>query len=183
MQAWDWTFHKKVWNPFTPSSPTTHLHKVCFSNFWMKFGNFLNNILTWKKNKIWKVSCQHSEPECSWQMSRLMTKPTKWSLHPAKTQISLAIRPGWSESSLSAWRNIGFSVTHWAHTAKTLIRLGGCPGWSKSSLGTCIIFDGFVIRRLKYLAAEDHRTLKSLTLLLLSYEPHHEKTVFKFSTS
>ena len=29
-------------------------------------------------------------------MSRLMTKPTKWSLHPAKTQISLGIRPVWS---------------------------------------------------------------------------------------
>ena len=35
-----------------------------------------------------------------------MTKPTKWSVRPAKTQISLGIRPVWSESSLSAWRNI-----------------------------------------------------------------------------
>ena len=40
------------------------------------------------------------------------------SVRPAKTQISLGIRPVWSESSLSAWRNIG-----------------GCPGWSESSLG------------------------------------------------
>ena len=31
----------------------------------------------------------------TWQMSRDMTKPTKW-LHPAKTQISLGIRPVWS---------------------------------------------------------------------------------------
>ena len=35
-------------------------------------------------------------------MSRRMTKPTKWSVRPAKTQISLGIRPVWSESSLCA---------------------------------------------------------------------------------
>ena len=35
-------------------------------------------------------------------MSCLMTKPTKWYVHPAKTQISLGIRPVWSESSLCA---------------------------------------------------------------------------------
>ena len=33
------------------------------------------------------------------KMSRLMTKPTKWLVRPAKTQISLGIRPVWSESS------------------------------------------------------------------------------------
>ena len=48
-------------------------------------------------------------------MSRLMSKPTKWPLRPAKTQISLATRPVWSASSLSAWRNIGSSATHRAH--------------------------------------------------------------------
>ena len=36
------------------------------------------------------------------QMSRLMTKPTKWRVRPAKTQISLGIRPVWSASSLCA---------------------------------------------------------------------------------
>ena len=35
-------------------------------------------------------------------MSRLMTKPTKKHLRPAKTQISLGICPVWSESSLCA---------------------------------------------------------------------------------
>ena len=33
---------------------------------------------------------------------RLMTKPTKWHVRPAKTQISLGICPVWSESSLCA---------------------------------------------------------------------------------
>ena len=35
-------------------------------------------------------------------LSRDMTKPNKMSVRPAKTQISLGIRPVWSESSLSA---------------------------------------------------------------------------------
>ena len=49
-------------------------------------------------------------------MNRLMIKPTKWPLRPAKTQISLGIHPVWSaESSLSAWSNIWSSATHWAH--------------------------------------------------------------------
>ena len=35
-------------------------------------------------------------------LSRIMTKPTKWHVRPAKTEISLGIRPVWSESSLCA---------------------------------------------------------------------------------
>ena len=48
-------------------------------------------------------------------MSRDMTKPTKW-VRPAKTQISLGIRPVWSESSLSAWRCLWSLAIHWAHS-------------------------------------------------------------------
>ena len=51
----------------------------------------------------------------------------------AKTQISLAICPVWSESSMSIRRKLGFLATHSAQ-AKTLIKLGGCPGWSESLL-------------------------------------------------
>ena len=40
----------------------------------------------------------------------------KMSVRPEKTQISLGIRPVWSESSLSAWRNLGSLATHWAHS-------------------------------------------------------------------
>ena len=36
------------------------------------------------------------------ELSRLMTKPTKWHVRQAKTRISLGIRPVWSESSLCA---------------------------------------------------------------------------------
>ena len=49
-------------------------------------------------------------------MSRLVTKPTKWHVRPAKTQISLGIYPVWSESSLSAWRKLGSLTTHWVHS-------------------------------------------------------------------
>ena len=38
------------------------------------------------------------------------------SVRPAKTQISLGIRPVWSESSLSAGRKFGSFATHWAHS-------------------------------------------------------------------
>ena len=37
-----------------------------------------------------------------YNLSRLMTKPTKWYVRPAKTQTSLGICPIWSESSLCA---------------------------------------------------------------------------------
>ena len=47
-------------------------------------------------------------------LSHLMTKPTKWHVRPAKTQIILGIRPVWSESSLSAWRKLRSLATHWA---------------------------------------------------------------------
>ena len=49
-------------------------------------------------------------------MSRLMTKPTKWHVRPAKTLISLGIHPVWSESSLSTWRKLGPLATHWVHS-------------------------------------------------------------------
>ena len=49
-------------------------------------------------------------------MSRDITKQTKWLCAPAKTQISLGIRPIWSESSLTAWRNFGSLATQWAHS-------------------------------------------------------------------
>ena len=39
-----------------------------------------------------------------WILSRRMTKPTKWPVRPAKTQISLAIHPVWPEPSLSTWK-------------------------------------------------------------------------------
>ena len=43
-------------------------------------------------------------------------KTNNVAVHPAKTQISLGIRPVWSESSLSTWRKLGSLATHWVHS-------------------------------------------------------------------
>ena len=59
-------------------------------------------------------------------------------MRPAKTQISLSIRPLWSESSLSAWRKRG-SLANQCAQVKTPIRLGECSSWSESSLGAHVI--------------------------------------------
>ena len=68
-------------------------------------------------------------------MSRLVTKPTKWSVRPVKTQISLGISAQ-SDQSLRCVLNEWLGTqAFFMRTAKTLIRLGGCPGWSESSLG------------------------------------------------
>ena len=66
-------------------------------------------------------------------------KINKVAVRPAKTQISLGIRPVWSESSLSKWRK--FEPRHdktnkvAVRQAKTQISLDIRPGWSESSLG------------------------------------------------
>ena len=82
-------------------------------------------------------------------MSRLMTKPTKWQMRPAKTQISLSIRPVWSESSLSAWRKLGSLATHWA-----LSKDSDQTGWMPSLIWVFAghsHFDGFLMRRLLHI--------------------------------
>ena len=43
-------------------------------------------------------------------------KTNKMSVRPAKTQISLGIRPAWSKPSLSARRKLGSLANHWAHS-------------------------------------------------------------------
>ena len=63
---------------------------------------------TYIGGESWHIVIRH--------LSRGMTINNKVSVRPAKTQISLGIRPGWSESSLFAWRNIGSLTTHWAHS-------------------------------------------------------------------
>ena len=57
----------------------------------MNDGNIMN---------MWAATWQNQQNECA----------------SAKTQISLDIRPVWSESLLSAWRKLGSLATHWAHS-------------------------------------------------------------------
>ena len=68
-----------------------------------------------------------------WQMSRLITKPTKWHVCTAKTQISLGICPvSWvfTVCMKEVW-----VLSYPLSTQRRLTRLGGCPGWAESSLG------------------------------------------------
>ena len=53
---------------------------------------------------------------------------------PGNTQLSLGIRPVWSESSLFAWRNIGSLATENVQN-KESDPAGRMPGWTESLLG------------------------------------------------
>ena len=69
--------------------------------------------LNWFKPDVriilfWKIGQVH--------LNSLMTKPTKWPVRPAKTQIRLGIRPVWSESLLFTWRKPGSWATQWAYS-------------------------------------------------------------------
>ena len=89
---------------------------------------FFLTLICWSKYFLFSIH-RNSFHSIKTYMSCLMTKPTKRSVRPAKTQISLGIRPVWSESSLCAqWEAEDPSFLHED-------RLGGCPGWSESSLG------------------------------------------------
>ena len=71
------------------------------------FAGFVKIGLKFQQN-ILKQWCWWFEP---WH-----DKTNKMSVRPVKTQISLGIRPVWSEPLLSAWRKLGSLATHWAHS-------------------------------------------------------------------
>ena len=107
-------------------------------------------------------------PILLYRMSCLMTKPTKWHVRPAKTQISLSIRPVWSESSLcTQWvvkrpmflhadsedsdqtgqmpRLIWVFAGYTCHFAGFAVRRLECS-WLSNSLGNCFtVFTSEVI--------------------------------------
>ena len=80
-------------------------------------------------------------------LSHHTTKPTKWPVRPAKTQISLGIRPVWSESLLSAWRKLGSLATHWAHSEDS-DQTGRMPRLIWVFAGCTCHFVGFVTMQL-----------------------------------
>ena len=73
---------------------------------WKKTYKTIDQILSMAQ--VWRElnsSCEN------WYEPRY-DKTNKMSVRPAKTQISLGIRPVWAESSLSAWRKLGSLATH-----------------------------------------------------------------------
>ena len=89
-----------------------------------------------------------------------MTKPTKWHVYPAKTQISLGIRPVWSDYSLSAWRKFGSLATHWVHSEDSE-QIGRMPGllW---------VFTGHTVISLALSRAGSYLTMRRFSLALSS---------------
>ena len=63
---------------------------------------FLFSLSTSGKYVVMLKEEPHHYKTCLCNMSRRLTKSTKWLVRPAKTQISLDIRPVWSEPSLCA---------------------------------------------------------------------------------
>ena len=76
-------------------------------------------------------------------------KTNKMRARPAKTQISLGIRPVWSESSMSAWRKLRSLATHWAHSEDS-DQTGRMPMLIWVFAGRTVHIVGFVMRRLNY---------------------------------
>ena len=82
------------------------------------------------------------------QKSHLMTKPTKWSVHPAKTQISLGIHPVWSESLL--WARWVAKDPRFPHAdSEDSDQTGRMPRLIWVFAGHTFHFVGFVVLRLK----------------------------------
>ena len=80
-------------------------------------------------------------------LSRLMTKPTKWHVRPATTQISLGIRPVWAESSLcSQWVAMDPSFLH--ADSEDSDQTGRMPWLRWVFVGHTWDFVGFVMRQL-----------------------------------
>ena len=77
--------------------------------------------MRWGMSKFNMSICQNTEPsvirrQCWTIYEPPHDKTNNVAVRPAKTQISLGIRPVWSESSLSARRKLGSLATHWAHS-------------------------------------------------------------------
>ena len=88
-----------------------------------------------------------SSPLTLYNMSRSLIKLTKWHVRPAKTEISLSIRPVWSESSLFEWRKLGSWATLWVHS-KDSAQTGWMPRLIWVFAGHTCHFVGFIMRRL-----------------------------------
>ena len=70
-----------------------------------------------------------------------------WPVHTMKTRISLGIRPVWSETSLSTWRNLRSLASYWLHSedSEQAVRM---PRLIWVFTGCTDHFDGFVMHRL-----------------------------------
>ena len=116
--------------------------------------NEFSNLTYVKPKKISSRWCQTFYACSFWPIRKNANEPphdkiNKMNVRPTKSQISLGIRPVWSESSLSALRKLGSLATHWAHSEDT-DQTGRMSRLIWVFAGRTWHFVGFVTRRLKY---------------------------------
>ena len=80
------------------------------------------------------------------QLSRLVTKPTKWHVRPWRLRSAWASAQS-DQSSLSAWRKLVSLATYWAHSEDS-DQTGRMPKLIWVFAGRTCQFVGFVTRRL-----------------------------------
>ena len=97
-----------------PGRPHNHFSLSCALCEYTWFQGFLRSKWTTQTLTMLRMTCYWGL-----DMSQRMTKPIKWHVRKAKTQISSGIRPVWSESSLTAWRKLWSLATHWAHSKES----------------------------------------------------------------
>ena len=81
---------------------------------YLSLGPQWNNTSTGTQCKTVYNKCCHRNSQTASEARH--DKTNKITVRPAKTQISLGIRPVRSGSSLSAWRKLGSLATHWTHS-------------------------------------------------------------------
>ena len=101
----------------------------CFANSWK---------YSVKESFIWAASWQNQQNYIKYNFVGFVMRQLKIYVCPAKTQISLGIRPIWSAPSL---------CTQWvAKDPRYLPADSGCPGWSESSLVAQVLsWDGTIM--------------------------------------
>ena len=133
---------RQLWYIYHGALPShwldVHFSRQTRSVCWKKYVS-----LTSEKSDTPKSCCTHSK------MSRLMTKPIKWSVRPVKTQISLNIHPVWSESS-QCTQLVAEDPMFLHADSEDSDQTGRMPRLTRVFTGRTCHFVGFVMRRLKF---------------------------------
>ena len=129
------------------------------------------------------TKAQHDVQSCTinknFDLSHSTTKPTKWSVRPAKTQISLRICPVWSVFAVHSMGSWGPKVSScgqqrlWSDWEHAQADPSLC--WAHITL--------LVLLCAGHLPAAWHNMKCLLTIIFLpvfnTYEPHHDKTCLR----
>ena len=155
------------------------LKEAC--QLWLTIWSIINTspaicMLKMDIKQLWdKCMQQGSGNRKKQHMNRLMTKPTKWHMRPVKTQISLGIRPVWSESLLCAqWVAKDSSFLH--ADSEDSDETGQTPRLIWVFGGRTCHFVGFVMSKLissKVRLSQKQLTLEESTNYCVGIEDFH----------